>query len=124
MRCCKRKHNSETELTAIINLIYLSARDRYRVEREAKAGIGYVDFLFYPVIDKSDDCIILELKVDHSPESALYQIKDKKYALFFTENLGEAPRFTGRILGVGIGYDKKTKTHRCIVEVLRERING
>ena len=42
----------ETELTAIVNLVYLSARDNYRIEREEKAGIGYVDFIFYPETDK------------------------------------------------------------------------
>ena len=31
-------YNNETELSAIINLVYLSARDQYRVEREDKAG--------------------------------------------------------------------------------------
>ena len=31
-------YNNETELSAIINLVYLAARDQYRVEREDKAG--------------------------------------------------------------------------------------
>lgn len=31
-------YNAEIELTAIVNLVYLAARDRYRVEREDKAG--------------------------------------------------------------------------------------
>lgn len=39
-------YNNETDLTAVINLVYLAARDMYRVEREDKAGIGYVDFIF------------------------------------------------------------------------------
>ena len=43
-------YNNETELAAVVNLVYLSARDRYRVEREDKAGKGFVDFIFYPVI--------------------------------------------------------------------------
>lgn len=41
-------YNSEIELSAVVNLVYLAARDRYRVEREDKAGEGYVDFIFYP----------------------------------------------------------------------------
>lgn len=114
------QYNHETELTAVINLVYLSARDRYRVEREDKAGIGYVDFIFYPEMDRSADCIILELKVDHNPEEAIRQIKEKKYDLRFRAKLGENPRYTGRILAVGIGYEKKRKKHRCKLEVLRE----
>ena len=73
-------YNHETELSAIVNLVYLAARDSYRVEREDKAGVGYVDFIFYPY-DLTADGIILELKVDHTPEEAIQQIKDRKYAL-------------------------------------------
>lgn len=39
-------YNREAELAAVVNLVYLSARDFYFVEREDKAGIGYVDFVF------------------------------------------------------------------------------
>ena len=35
-------YNHETELSAIVNLAYLSARDQYRIEREDKAGKGFV----------------------------------------------------------------------------------
>ena len=110
-------YNHETELSAIVNLIYLAARDQYRVEREEKAGVGYVDFIFYPY-DKTADCLILELKVDHTPEEALQQIIDKKYAMRFSGKLGEEKMYTGRILAVGIGYDKKTKKHDCKVQAL------
>lgn len=111
-------YNNEIELTAVVNLVYLSARNYYRIEREDKAGKGYVDFIFYPEIDKSADCIILELKVDHTPEEAIQQIKNKQYALRFASGLGEKNKYTGRILAVGISYDKDTKKHSCKVEVL------
>lgn len=111
-------YNNETELTAIVNLVYLAARDTYRVEREDKAGKGYVDFIFYPETDKNADCIILELKVDHTPEEAIRQIRDKKYALKFQGKIGESPRYSGRILAVGISYDREKKEHRCKVEEL------
>lgn len=111
-------YNNETDLTAVVNLVYLAARDSYRVEREEKAGIGYVDFIFYPELDKSADGIILELKVDHTPDEAIQQIKDRKYVLKFQEKIGETPKYTGKILAVGIGYDKTEKKHRCKVEVL------
>lgn len=110
-------YNNETELSAIVNLVYLAARDQYRVEREDKAGKGYVDFIFYPV--KSDqDCIILELKVGHSPEEAIAQIKEKDYALRFRGKIAEKGKYTGRVLAVGISYDKETKEHACKVEEL------
>lgn len=69
-----------------------------------------------------DDGIILELKVDHTAEEALEQIRDKNYQMKFQGKLGEAAPYTDRILAVGIGYDKKDKIHNCKVEILRERL--
>lgn len=115
-------YSSEAELTMIVNLVYLQARDRYRIEREDKAGIGYVDFIFYPEIDRKADGIILELKVDHTAEEAIQQIKEKKYLTKFQGKLGQKPRYTGRILGVGIAYYKDTKKHECKIEVLRQEL--
>lgn len=108
-------YNHETELSAIVNLVYLAARDSYRVECEDKAGTGYVDFIFYPY-DTTADCIILELKVDHTPDEAIAQIIDKKYALKFMPKLAGQKIYTGRILAVGIGYWKESKKHSCKVE--------
>lgn len=112
-------YNHETELAAIVNLAYLSARDWYRMEREDKAGKGYVDFIFYPERPKEDG-IILELKVDQTPEEAICQIKQKQYAAKFRGRLGERKRYSGRILAVGISYSRKLKTHQCKIEVLEE----
>lgn len=110
-------YNSEIELSAVVNLVYLAARDKYRVEREDKAGEGYVDFIFYPE-RKGADAFILELKIDGTPEEAIQQIKNKKYALRFVGKMGEAPKYTGRILAVGISCSRKTKEHSCKIEEL------
>ena len=111
-------YNNEVELTAIVNLVYLAARDAYRVEREDKAGKGYVDFIFYPETDKHMDCIILELKIGHTPEEAIQQIIDKNYALRFRGKPGEPKRYMGRILAVGISYDRDEKKHSCAIRIL------
>lgn len=110
-------YNSEIELSAVVNLVYLAARDRYRVEREDKAGEGWVDFIFYPEC-RGEDALILELKIDSTPEEAIKQIKDRQYALRFRGKLGEKEKYMGRILAVGISYDRKSKEHFCGVEVL------
>lgn len=110
-------YNSEIELSAVVNLVYLAARDKYRVEREDKAGKGYVDFIFYPE-QKNEDALILELKIDSTPEQAVRQIKEKEYAVRLRGKLGEKANYTGRILAVGISYDRKTKEHACMVEAL------
>lgn len=113
-------YNNEAELAAVVGLVYLEARDTYEIKREDKAGIGYVDFIFYPM-KKDDDCIILELKVDHTAKEAIQQIKERRYALNFQGKLGEKPNYTGRILAVGIAYDREYKKHCCEIEILREK---
>ena len=115
-------YSNEAELASIIRWVYLKALDFYRIEREDKAGVGYVDFIFYPYV-KSDDAIIIELKVNHTAEEAIQQIKDRQYALRFEGKFGEKQEYTGRILAVGIAYhkDDEKKRHECRVEVLRGR---
>ncbi len=108
-------YNREAELTLVVTFAYLLARDFYRIEREAKAGRGYADFFFYPLDYKSDG-IIIELKANDTPEAAVKQIKEKKYALAFKEKFGGKPWQGKRILAVGISYDSKTGEHRCIIE--------
>ncbi len=89
-----------------------------------KAGVGYVDLIFYPFV-KNDDCIIIELKVNHTADEAIRQIRERQYALRFEGKLGENPEYTGRILAVGIAYSKddENNRHECKVEVLRERLS-
>ena len=116
-------YSHESELALVIKWAYLQAIDYYRIEREDKAGVGYVDYIFYP-FRRDDDAIIIELKVNHTAEEAIQQIKDRRYALKFEGKIGEKPEYTGRILAVGIVYDKedKRKRHQCKVEVLREKL--
>lgn len=112
-------YNHETELSAIVNLVYLSARDTYRVEREEKAGKGFVDFIFYPEIPPAEDGIILELKVNHSPEEAISQIREKNYAARFSGKVIRRNKRPQRVFLVGIGYDREEKKHHCKVEIMK-----
>lgn len=114
-------YSNEAELAAVVRLVYLEARDSYRIEREDKAGVGYVDFIFFP-LKAEDDCIILELKVDHTVEEAISQIKERNYALVFQGKLGEKIKYKGRILAVGIAYNREDKKHDCRIEILREAV--
>ena len=54
--------------------------------------------------------MILELKVDATPEEAIQQIKEKQYDLKLRGRLGEDKE--NKILAVGISYDKKSKNHK------------
>ncbi|EOS80787.1 hypothetical protein C817_01394 [Dorea sp. 5-2] len=75
-------------------------------------------------MDRRADGIILELKVDHPVDEAIRQMKEKRYALKFESQIGGKPRYMGRILGVGIAYDRKTKKHKCKIEVLRDALTN
>lgn len=44
---------------------------------------------------RNDDCIIIELKVNHTADEAIQQIKERQYALRFEGKLGEKPVYTG-----------------------------
>lgn len=99
----------ENSLSCVVTLAYLSARNKYRVEREEKSGKGFVDFIFYPR-RKNLPGIILELKADKTPRDAIAQIKEKDYCeKLRKENVTQ-------ILAVGISYDTKEKEHLCIIE--------
>lgn len=51
-------------------------------------------------------------------EDAIEQIKTKNYALKLKNKFNPELKYSGRILAVGMGYDKKSKNHECVVEVL------
>ncbi|MCD8109601.1 MAG: ATP-binding protein [Clostridiales bacterium] len=117
-------YNHEAELASMLRWIYLSAIETYRIEREDRAGTGYVDYIFYP-FRRDDDALIIELKVDHTVDEAIEQIKDRQYVLRFMGKPGQKPEYTGRVLAVGIAYHRKdtAKRHECRVEVLRDKIS-
>ena len=105
------KYNGENSLACVVTLAYLSARNKYNVEREEKSGKGFADFIFYPK-RRNLPGIIIELKADSSPEAAILQIKNKEYS----EKLRK--KKVGSILAVGINYDSRKKEHQCLIEEL------
>ncbi len=105
------KYNDENSLSCIVTLAYLSARNKYKVEREEKSGKGFADFLFYPRL-KNLPGIIIELKADDTPAAAIAQIMEKEYA----EKLRK--EHVGHILAVGISHDTAKKEHLCRIEEL------
>ncbi len=106
------KYNDENSLSCAITLAYYSAMNDYMIFRELPEGVGYADVVFIPrpnVIDKP--AIVVELKCNKDEETAINQIKERKYG----ERLKE---YIGKILLVGINYDKddKNKVHTCVIE--------
>lgn len=104
-------YNNENALSCVISLAYYSARSYYTVIREFPSGKGFADLVFLPhpaCFDKP--AMIIELKWDKTAEGALRQIKEKEYPKALSG-------YHGRLLLVGINYDKKSKKHQCMIEV-------
>ena len=65
-----------------------------------------------PRKNKQFPIMIIELKWDRDADSAIQQIKERKY----TEKVRQ---YVGKILLVGINYDKKKKVYDCEIEESR-----
>jgi RecB family endonuclease NucS len=102
-------YNDENALACVITLAYYNAINEYTLHREMPAGKGYADILFRP--RKYSDCpaMVVELKMNQSAESALAQIKERRYVEALTD-------YEGKVLLVGVNYDRETKEHTCVIE--------
>ncbi|ONI45993.1 AAA family ATPase [Candidatus Epulonipiscioides gigas] len=107
------KYNDENSLSCVLTLAYLSARNRYRIEREEKSSKGYVDFIFHPrnIIDLP---IVIELKKDKSTKIALEQIIEREYVTKLKKE------YNRNILIVGIKYNSIDKIYTCEIIELRD----
>jgi hypothetical protein len=109
-------YNDENALACVITLAYYNAINEYTLCREQPAGKGYADIIFRP--RKFSECppMVVELKVNGSTESALAQIKERRYVEALSDLT--ADDYGGKILLVGVNYDKETKEHTCKIEEL------
>ncbi len=73
------------------------------------SGKGFADMIFIPRKNVDKPALVVELKVDKSAETAISQIKHKNYPASLAD-------YADNLLLVGINYDKKTKTHTCLIE--------
>lgn len=71
-------------------------------------GKGFADVVFIPFVS-GIPAMIIELKRNGSAETALNQIREKKY-------FDSLDAYSGDLLFVGINYDESTKTHQCKIE--------
>lgn len=110
------QYNNENSLSSVLTIAYLSSMQYYfKPVREMPMGRGFADFVYVPKPEYADDypTLVVELKWNRSADTALNQIREKKYP----ESLLQ---YTGNILLVGISYDKKTKAHHCAIEVFEK----
>ena len=102
--------NSESVLQIIVYLSYFNCNDFYYIMKEASVSTGRADLVFVPK-DHNHIPMIVELKVNETVDTALNQIKDKKYVNLFDG-------YHGKLLFVGINYDSKTLTHDSKTEYI------
>ena len=102
------KYNNEESLRSVVSIAYYSAINYYSVKSEFPSGKGFADMIFLPYKQVNKPLIVIELKKNDTAESAIAQIKEKKYS----ESL---EKYSGDILLVGITYDDDKK-HYCRIE--------
>ena len=103
-----RSYNNEDALQSAIYLSYIYALNKYTVIKEMTTGKGFADVVFIPFIT-GIPAMIIELKRNSSTDSAINQIREKRY-------FDSLQHYSGSLLFVGINYDEKTKTHTCAIE--------
>lgn len=104
------QYNDENALSYTISLAYYTARNKYNIIRELPAGKGFADMVFLPLPHHPKlSPMIVELKWNKSAVTAIKQIKEKNYP----ESL---KGYEGKVILVGINYDKKTRKHTCKIE--------
>ena len=107
------KYNDENSLSCVLTMAYFTAPAYYNIIREMPAGKGFADFVFIPRSNAgSRPAMIVELKYNKSADTAIKQIKEKRYQ-------GALAGYQDKILLVGINYDAEgeaKKHHTCIIE--------
>ena len=100
-----------------INVIHLPI-DIAKGQRtiQLPTGKGFADIVLLPNRNVDKPAVVLELKFNHSADTAIAQIKEQRYAGMLLDHVGN-------VLLVGINYDKKTKHHECIIERLSQKVD-
>ena len=110
------KYNDENSLSCVLTMAYFTAPGYYNIVREMPAGKGFADFAFIPRANAGfRPAMIVELKYNQSAETAIKQIKEKKYH-------GALSGYSDKILLVGINYNEDgsdKKHHTCVIEEWR-----
>ena len=102
-------YNDENSLACVLSLAYYYARKDYIIHRELASGKGFADLVMIPRKNVDSPAIVVELKYNKDADSALDQIRRKEYP-------AKVAQYEGRLLLVGINYDKDTKSHSCRIE--------
>ena len=79
------------------------------ISPQIKTSVHNRAMAFIPRKCTDKPALLVELKWDQSPQGAIQQIKERKYA-------GALEEYKDNLLLVGISYDRKSKKHACVIE--------
>ena len=107
--------DGDLALACVLSIGYFTARRDYRIEREAPAGKGYADLVFWPRPGRDVPAMVVELKAGGTADDAVAQIQSRDYASALAD-------YPGALL-VGIAYDPDAragayKAHQCVIKVV------
>ena len=75
-----KSYNDENSLSCVLTMAYFTAPAYYDIIREHPAGKGYADFIFKPRANAGwRPAMVVELKYNQSADTAIKQIKEKRY---------------------------------------------
>lgn len=103
------QYNDENSLACVLAIAYYAAKKDFVMIRELPAGKGFADIVLLPRRAHNLPAMVLELKYNHSAETAINQILEKRYPQVLNDYIGD-------VVLVGINYDKQTKHHDCIIQ--------
>lgn len=103
------QYNDENSLACVLTIAYYAAKNKYVMIREMPTGIGFADLVLVPRRNVDMPALVLELKYNNKVETAINQIKEKRYADSLIDYVGE-------VILVGINYNKRTKKHQCEID--------
>ena len=106
-------YNDENSLSNVLMLAYYTAQNEYKIYKEENTGRGRADLFFEPKPESTAVPMIIELKWNKTVQSAIEQVKKKKYY----RKLSDYPK----VLLVGINYDPNSDKHECLIETHTNR---
>ena len=102
-------YNNENSLASAINIAFYTAFRFYSIFRELDTGKGFADMVYIPRPGCDYPALLMELKYNDDVDSAIKQIKEKRYS-------GRLSHYLDNLLMIVINYDKEIKKHTCVIE--------
>lgn len=105
-------YNNENSLSCVLSIVLLASMEYYfKPIRELPSGRGFADLVYIPKPEYLSiyPALLVELKWDKGANTAIKQIKERKYPDALSQ-------YTGNIILVGVNYNKISKHHQCLIE--------